>query len=901
MYNLKALNFVKKYFKTNKDRKIEGLIFIFFFIVYLTLGMFLSYFSDLTTNDIIFGSDINRVEADLGDVFRNHYRTKVHPLFVLFFQPIVLILNGLISNTTLTCIILSSIVSAISVAIVYKIGTLYNISTKYKIIISLVFGFTFSNIVFSAIIETYCYSQLFLLLLWYYVAKIFKNKVNEKNMVYYLSILGLCNMSVTVTNYVVFIIATIILLLSNKLKAKSFLIENIITLVLCVFLSFYQNMIWHNTAVILDVKNNSSGEVEFIGISSIKANLKNVINNMYLNGFISSDIYSTNFNENIYKTDTTFYYFSDKVQLFLIISILFYMLVLYYTIRNFKNNVWMNIGLLLTLIFNTTLHFIYGNSESFLYSQNLIYLPFLLLIINFGEIKSAKVEKVNFIILVAILLCEITKNLKEFFTILKINEKILPRPYFTSHFSNIELILFLLFFVIFVSLIFFLIIKAIQKLINEIRNKDIQILNIVGLIALVILLKTVFIGISITPNYGNFMGFNISEKIQSTTITNDLKRNFSNEYKSYQNYLKEYETFVKNHDCNLTNVSSSKNFYFFGMGNRKKIIFNTNRLNDIENKKVIKKWNVKDFLVIPNEYTVIIQTIDNHFIKIYENEDGIFINDNNTTEALDNTKINLKDFSNGKYPNVEKVLYSEILFNIKDSKPIPNILVYDDVWYRDAALAAMVLKNTNNTDLIEKFIDNIENVYDNQNGASEPDNLGELLYIISTSENEHKELVNKIIAEANRLASENKNGNYISGLTDGSVKEVYQNKWYDLGISKLSMVNNLNKIWEERSGEYNQLTWWNEGGTKEYRGYYVGRHFQYLGIAQYHYFKKVPFYANSNIYPLSYEMCGSKANFESTKMLDESYYINNRIAPTHLWSASEMLLLIMDEEGTLNI
>ena len=70
-----------------------------------------------------------------------------------------------------------------------------------------------------------------------------------------------------------------------------------------------------------------------------------------------------------------------------------------------------------------------------------------------------------------------------------------------------------------------------------------------------------------------------------------------------------------------------------------------------------------------------------------------------------------------------------------------------------------------------------------------------------------------------------------------------------------------------------------------------------MGIAQYHYFKKVPFYANSNIYPLSYEMCGSKANFESTKMLDESYYINNRIAPTHLRSASEMLLFIMDEEG----
>ena len=50
-----------------------------------------------------------------------------------------------------------------------------------------------------------------------------------------------------------------------------------------------------------------------------------------------------------------------------------------------------------------------------------------------------------------------------------------------------------------------------------------------------------------------------------------------------------------------------------------------------------------------------------------------------------------------------------------------------NLWYRDGAMVAMVLKQTDNVDLIEDWISSIEDVYDLQNGNNkEPDNLGEL-------------------------------------------------------------------------------------------------------------------------------------------------------------------------------
>ena len=78
----------------------------------------------------------------------------------------------------------------------------------------------------------------------------------------------------------------------------------------------------------------------------------------------------------------------------------------------------------------------------------------------------------------------------------------------------------------------------------------------------------------------------------------------------------------------------------------------------------------------------------------------------------------------------------------------PNVIVYDKPWYRDAALACMVLKQTNNIDMISNWIENIDEIYDMQNSnIKEPDNLGQLLYMMSCIENKNYELIDKILGK----------------------------------------------------------------------------------------------------------------------------------------------------------
>ena len=88
---------------------------------------------------------------------------------------------------------------------------------------------------------------------------------------------------------------------------------------------------------------------------------------------------------------------------------------------------------------------------------------------------------------------------------------------------------------------------------------------------------------------------------------------------------------------------------------------------------------MKEYLIIPNEYMVILSTNQGDYIKIYENENGVFVKENDD-ELIEGTDIHidLENFEGQEYQNMKKVLYSEILFNIKDSIPYPNIIVYDE-------------------------------------------------------------------------------------------------------------------------------------------------------------------------------------------------------------------------------
>ena len=139
-----------------KKYKTEIVIFLSGFLFYFLLGTILSYYLG-TSNfwNVLFDLDTPRVLGDLSIIDFNHYRTTVHPLFVICFQPIVLILNKIVSNSVITIILIQSIVSSITLVSMYKILSKIGLSKIVSICLSIVFGVSFGQIVFSASIAVF--------------------------------------------------------------------------------------------------------------------------------------------------------------------------------------------------------------------------------------------------------------------------------------------------------------------------------------------------------------------------------------------------------------------------------------------------------------------------------------------------------------------------------------------------------------------------------------------------------------------------------------------------------------------------------------------------------------------------------------------------------------------------
>ena len=889
---------IKKYIKNNPEK----VLFIFSFIYLLFLGISLSYNYDIKNNaNLIFDSDTSRVILDATEIVANHYRISVHPLFVLLVQPLCYFINGIVLNKMLSIIIISSLVSSLSVLFIYKILTKIKKDDKTNILISLIYLFSFSNIIFTASIETYNFAVLFLIILFYY----YVSKTDKLNIYSYiiLVLLGILSCAFTITNIIIFLIIIFILFLDKKINIKNSIITLLIIGVSVISLSIFQKLVW-NTPAIWNL--NISDETTEYAEKTIKiSNIKNVIDNDYYNSLVSSNIYMNVKYGNTFNNQNYIISF-EKVNIMSIILLsLFYLSTIVLLIRNYKKNVLLNIGLLLSLGFNTCLHIIYGNDSTFLYSLHFLYLIVLLFGTNYLLEENKKIKKVFNIFLPIILIIELIINNTIFIKVLSyVNENINKNIILGNLGITKTLLLELL--IIFIIGIIIYIITYLYRIIKKEKNKEKKIILSVSLVCLLILIESIFIGINNIESSKKFIKYNLDETKQVVVPKDKLyysslkfKKEFKSELESLQEYeqeLKELKSTYSTQDKKNLNWST---YYYFGMANRKKFIYRNNRLIEIDSKKVIKEFEEKDHYIIPNIHTVIIETTDGKFIKIMEDEEGIHYIVNGKDELLDNTKIELYSFENQKYQNIKKVLYGDLLFNIKDGVIYPNIIVYNKTWYRDAALTCMVLKQTNDTNLISDWVNNITEIYDLQNdGNKEPDNLGELLYILSTQENKNEELINKIEEEAERLSNENPNGYYIYGKTDFGDQYLYQNLWYKLGIESIGKKYkfDLSTIPEDN---YSKMAWWSNYELKDKSPYQLSEEYPYLSYAANHKMHNSTIPMNENSYPLSWESYASQANYDNYFEIDRIMNYS-KISPLHSWSASELLLWLLDETGDLN-
>ena len=335
-------------------------------------------------------------------------------------------------------------------------------------------------------------------------------------------------------------------------------------------------------------------------------------------------------------------------------------------------------------------------------------------------------------------------------------------------------------------------------------------------------------------------------------------------------------------------------FFLFGMGQRAKFIYRDGRLLDARIGKVVKEWRIKSDIIVPPDYRVILETADGGRVSIAEDEEAVWIEDGNRRVAVEGTRaaVKLPSFAGHRYAQVLRVLHQELLVNITTAGPVPNFFVYAKPWYRDGAMMAMAFRETDNLGLIRDWILGLCEPFDRNNGGmTEPDNLGQALFLVSLVSDRNHPLVPKVLAELPRFEREGPQGKYICGKSDFAEHPVYQTKWLKYGLRALGLPDNY--AVPRVADSYSALFWMDyrdahvEGKDSDNRGAYP-----YLGWAcdHFHGRKKSPI--GNRDYPLTWEQHASQAKYAALAVLDP-VYVEQKLSTPHTWHAAEVFLYVL--------
>lgn len=380
---------------------------------------------------------------------------------------------------------------------------------------------------------------------------------------------------------------------------------------------------------------------------------------------------------------------------------------------------------------------------------------------------------------------------------------------------------------------------------------------------------------------------------------------------AYDNY--EYQlNIIKGNSGNVQKLKTS-NFFLYGMGERRKMVYRDNKLIDLDNMKEVRSFNrVKSERILPDEYKVVLIKDDGTAIIISEDENAVWISEGDVVDSIKGTshKICLPDFTSHRYSRVLKVLHHEILFNIRNSELRPNLFAYDKVWYRDCAMGAMVLEKTGNEELIRKSVLSLDTLYDgNQFTADgkEADNIGEFIYLKGLFVSALEDSTKKLITDELRKIEKNYNGKkFITSITDGQQNDYYATAFLKYALSRNNLGLKDDYELPHYGGAYKSLTWfYSKASIIEKVKHYIKKiieerkvghdDYPYLSIASAHYYGDPSIQISMASYPLSWETNGSLAKIEKMYKIDPMAKENHSCYP-HTWTAAEMFLYLYDKK-----
>ena len=911
---------IKDFLTSHGDKTKE---FLKIFTVVFALNLFLLSFVNLITNgtetDVFYGGDTPRVLQDMTMQEGLHYRTSVHPLFVILTQPFVRIL-GRVTGVIVAAVIFEAAVGALSATLFYRLMQKLGASKKTGLLATVILVLSFTQVSFNSIFETYVFSQFGLMVMWVIAAGLIDKKLELKDYAL-LVIAGIFSLAFTLTNIVQFLILlSIIIFLNKNVKCKFIKFSSILLVVLSI------------TVMLADVQKAFWPSANNFFTSSINGFVldKNSEEFTYIERTWSAK-------RVVFQMNTSFVYqfgllgglILEKSNLINMLGLicfgLFSLINLYYFFTKrkiFKEKIYF--ALLSAYGFNFVLHIFYNPYESFLYvlHYNFLIIAILFYIFTHLDEKTRLLNYVRDFFVKYRVQVMTTYIFLQVVGIIKYFQEVHFKFGFKAAMPKYVLILIILSLVIFATLV----IKKIKF--KAVAGVAIVMLGLFGWFS--------FSGYLNHREIKNVEALDRAGVDYKPFLKNDFTKQMANELAEYLYEidvpLRAQMYFVQKYE-----ISHKKNsdFFSFGMGDRRKMIYKKGKLIDLKTKQVIRSFDFTHEMIIPNMYTVLLLDQAGQITRIYEDETGVHIEkgrmakiwedwnnynqweddrlNNRETRLVENiasetittskNKINLPNFEDSKVGRVLKVLHQEVLVNIDHGKPRTTLMARtnESGLYREGMVAAMVLEKTNNTWLFEDWMKQISSIYDCRNKLEKneakctesADNPGQLLYLLGAITNSRQDLTNKIKAEVKQKVV---NGKFV-GEVDGEKMGYYPTALLINGArrNKIDLGYDFNL---GKADKYLGLTWWLNDYKEAKHGNIVDPMHPAKEWASVH--QEPGHYGLTTIldeaYPLTFDGELTKAEAEEQKLINGHYSHEKGPKLSSIWHASEMFLMLGNRE-----
>ena len=918
---MKELKMKIKDFLKNHGDKIKE--FLKIFTIVFALNLFLLCFVNLITNgtetDVFYGGDTPRVLQDMTMQEGLHYRTSVHPLFVILTQPFIRLL-GRFTGVIVAAVIFEAAIGALSATLFYRFMQKLGVSKKTSLTATVILTLSFTQIAFNSIFETYAFSQFGLMVMWVIAAGLIDKKLELKDYAL-LAVAGIFSLAFTLTNIVQFLILlSIIIFLNKNVKCKFIKFSSILLVVLSI------------TVMLADVQKAFWPSANNFFTSSINGFVldKNSEEFTYIERTWSAK-------RVIFQMNTSFVYqfgllgglILEKSNLINMLGLicfgLFSLINLYYFFTKrkiFKEKIYF--ALLSAYGFNFVLHIFYNPYESFLYVLHYNFLIIAILFYIFTHLDE-KTRLLNYVrdFFVKYKIQTMTAYIfLQVIGIIKYLQEVHAKFGFKATMPKYILILIVLSLVIFAAVV----IRKVK--LKVVAGVVVVIVSLVGWVS--------FSGYLNNREIKNVEALDRAGVDYKPFLRNDFTKQMTNELAEYL-YELDVPLRAQTYFIQKYEISHKKNsdFFSFGMGDRKTLIYKKGKLIDLQTKQTVRSFDFTHEMIIPNMYTVLLLDQAGKITRIYEDETGVHIEkgrmariwedwnnynqweddrlnnretklvENITTETISTSKnkINLPNFEESKVGRILKVLHQEILVNINQGKPRTTLMAKtnESGLYREGMMAAMVLEETKNTWLFENWMKQIGSIYDCRNKLEKnetkctesADNPGQLLYLLGVITNSRQDLTNKIKAEVRQKAVD---GEFV-GEVDGEKMGYYPTALLINGARKnkidLGYDFNLGK-----PDKYLGLTWWLNDYKEAKHGNIVDPMHPAKEWASVH--QEPGHYGLTTIldeaYPLTFDGELTEAEAEEQKLINEHYSHEKGPRLSSIWHASEMFLMLNNRE-----